>query len=465
MTVITRFAPSPTGALHIGSARTALFNYLFAKRHGGKFLLRIEDTDKQRSTTQATTSLLSALQWLGLTSQDSVVYQSAREQRHKDIAQQLLESNKAYKCFMDPQQVQKEKEQAMTLGKSFFFNSPWRDLDASSHPQDQPYVIRFKAQRDGITIVNDLIHGPVNFENSGIEDMVLLRSDQTPLYNLCVCVDDHDMAITHIIRGEDHLTNAAKQVMLYQALGWPVPQMSHIPLIHGADGAKLSKRHGATNVEEYKDQGYLPSALLSYILRLGWSGDLAEIADLQEASKVFEIKGIGKSCSRIDFDKMQNINFQYIKNSTDQELAQQVTTQLNKENIDLTPTQKLHICQSMKNLKLRAATILQLAQQAKIYLDLPIVYSQEAQEILAKTEQSLVDQTIAMLQNMESNEEEDLKNAFFKLSEQLGLKLGVLMQPIRCLITGATASASVFEIISIIGKSLALTRMKHFRNL
>ncbi len=308
MKVITRFAPSPTGYLHIGSARTAIFNYLFAKHYGGKFLLRIEDTDKARSTIEATNAILNGLEWLGVSHDDEIIYQSRRADRHGLVANDLVKKSKAYKCFSTQEDIEIERQKAIKKGESFLFKSPWRDAEESAHPQNKSFVIRLKAPREGKTIINDIIQGEVVVSNEILDDMVLLRSDGSPTYMLAVVVDDKDMDITHIIRGDDHLNNAFRQKLLYEACQWEVPVMGHIPLIHGQDGAKLSKRHGAVGIEWYRDEGYLPDALFNYLLRLGWSHGDEEIISKANAVEWFDGTHVGKSAARMDFEKLKYIN-------------------------------------------------------------------------------------------------------------------------------------------------------------
>ena len=470
--VFTRFAPSPTGFLHIGSARTALFNYLFAKKCGGKFLLRIEDTDKQRSTKQATQALLSGLKWLGiewdpLSAQENEVYQSTRAKRHQEVALELLKQGKAYKCFLTSQEIEAQRQEAISQGRSFLLSSPWRNKTVlDDHNTNQEYVIRFKTPQNGTTIIPDLIHGEVVFENNTIEDMVLLKSNLDPVYNLCVVVDDHDMGITHIIRGDDHMTNAVRQTLLYQALGWEIPQMAHIPLIHGDDGSKLSKRHGATNVQDYQALGYLPDALLNYIMRLGWSYQGDEIISLSQACKLFDIADVGKSCARIDFDKMKNINAKYIREKNDQELLLLTLQALKDDGIAPTEQEKQMLLQAMPALKLRAELITDLANAARIYLiQDKLIYSSQALNILAQTSKDLIAKAAELVNSLTSLDKASIESAFKQLATQENIKIGNLMAPIRCLLTGSIASPSVYEIISIIGKDTTLSRLNKFEEL
>src|SRR6188472_1570858 len=321
--VVTRFAPSPTGFLHIGGGRTALFNWLYARRHGGKMLLRIEDTDRERSTDAAITAILDGLEWLGLDWDGQTVYQFQRAARHREVAEQMLAAGKAYHCYATPAELDEMREKARAAGKPLRYDGRWRDRDPAEAPAGVKPVIRLKAPQDGETVVDDEVQGRVVWQNKDLDDLVLLRSDGNPTYMLAVVVDDHDMGVTHVIRGDDHLTNAARQTQIYQALGWDVPRMAHIPLIHGADGAKLSKRHGALGVDAYRTLGYLPAALRNYLVRLGWSHGDQEIFSTQEMIEAFDLPAIGRSAARFDFAKLENLNGHYIRNSGDEELVSQ----------------------------------------------------------------------------------------------------------------------------------------------
>lgn len=456
--IVTRFAPSPTGFLHIGGARTALFNYLFSKRCGGKFFLRIEDTDTKRSSKEALEAILLGLKWLGIDfdpfkKEEEMVYQSKRTQAYSQLIEELLSRGKAYKCFFISEEIEEQKQKAIGKGESFVLRSAWRDRN--DHPQQSPYVVRFKVDPNATTIINDQVHGDLKFDNSTIEDFALSRSDGGALYNLCVVCDDHYMGITHIIRGDDHITNAARQSLIYQAMDWDIPVMTHIPLIHGPDGAKLSKRHGATGAFEYKDMGYLPEALVSYLMRLGWSYDSDEIISLEEAISKFDIRHLGKSAARLDFDKMKSVNAFYIKQKDNQDLVDLVTEQK-----PLSEKSQKALLQGMESLKTRAKLIVALADMAKIYiLEDDIVLSDEAKNIVKETDSQIIDDVKNLLENATNLSHSSLQEEFKKLSAQHNMPLGKLMQPIRCLITGSISSPSVFEIISIIGKDVALKRL------
>jgi len=456
--IVTRFAPSPTGFLHIGGARTALFNYLFSKRYGGKFFLRIEDTDTKRSTKEALEAILAGLKWLGINfdsfkKEEEIVYQSKRTQAYQNLINELLERGKAYKCFATQDEIEEQKQQAVSQGESFVLRSPWRDRD--DNPLDTPYVVRFKVDPDATTIIHDQVHGDLKFDNNTIEDFALSRSDGGALYNLCVVCDDHYMSVTHIIRGDDHITNAARQSLIYQAMGWDIPVMAHIPLIHGPDGAKLSKRHGAMSAFEYKDMGYLPEALVSYLMRLGWSYDSDEIISLEEAISKFDIKQLGKSAARLDSDKMKSVNAFYIKQKDNEDLLDLIA-----EEISFSDESKKALLQGMDSLKTRAKLITELVDMAKIYiLEKNIVLTDEAKSVLQQTDTKIIDDVKDLLEHVIDLSHSALQEEFKKLATQHNIPLGKLMQPIRCLISGSTASPSVFEIISIIGKEIALKRL------
>jgi glutamyl-tRNA synthetase len=459
MKVITRFAPSPTGYLHIGGARTALFNYLFARHHQGKFLLRIEDTDRARSTEPAIEAIINGLKWLGLEWNGEVIYQFARAQRHQEIAHQLVKEGKAYLCFTSQEEVNQLREAAIQKGEHFLFNSPWRDAPLESHPKDIQPVVRLKAPRDGQTIVQDLLQGSVVIENDHLDDMILLRSDGTPTYMLSVVVDDHDMDITHIIRGDDHLNNASRQMLIYQAMGWQTPSFVHIPLIHGQDGAKLSKRHGALGVEAYQEMGYLPEALNNYLLRLGWSHGNEEIISRKQAIEWFNLESLVKSPARLDFDKMKHINAHYIKEADNSRLSGEVIKILSKnDNIDT--ESKEFIFKAMEALKVRSKTLLELAEQAKIFIkSFEVTLNAEALEILRNNDKTLIQEVLNKIDIIENFEYEAIQNGLKDLAEAKGLKIGELMKPLRILMTGQMQSMSVFEIMSILGKDLTKRRL------
>lgn len=448
MTVITRFAPSPTGYLHIGSARTALFNYLFSKHHGGKFLLRVEDTDRERSTDAAIDAIFEGMNWLGLKWDEKEIYQFSRSARHAEIAYELLAKGKAYKCYLTEEELTILREESRKTGIPI--RSPWRDKGGDNK---KDYVIRLKAPQTGVTIVDDLVQGKVTTKNEIFDDLVILRSDGTPTYNLAVVVDDHDMNITHIIRGDDHLNNSAKQLLIYEAMEWELPKFVHIPLIHGEDGAKLSKRHGALGVMAYKDMGYLPETICNYLLRLGWSHGNDEIISLEEAIKWFNIESIGKGPSRMDFKKMDHLNGHYIKNTDNLKLF---------ELMNLPISSKDQILQGMDLIKERAKTIIELVSMAKIFIkDVSFDIKQEHLDII-KLEKKIYDDFSKILAENEIWQKDHLMNLAKNYAEINELKLGRVIMPFRIVLTGRDASPSVFDIMEIIGKEETLLRIKKY---
>jgi glutamyl-tRNA synthetase len=458
MTVITRFAPSPTGYLHIGGARTALFNYLYAKHHGGKFLLRIEDTDQQRSTSEALDAIFDALEWLGLNYDEDAVFQSKRSDRHKEIALKLLAEGKAFLCFSTQEEIEIERNKALSNKQNFIFHSPWRDADPHTFPQDRKPVVRLKAPRIGQTIIDDQLQGRVIVDNNHLDDMVLLRGDSTATYMLAVVVDDYDMGITHIIRGDDHLTNAARQILIYQALSWDVPVMVHIPLIHAEDGSKLSKRHGAPSVQEYRRMGYLPEALCNYLLRLGWSSGDLEIIPRDQAIELFDLKGLGKAPARVNIDKLNYLNAHYLRNISDEGLLAMIKGHL--ENIS---TQSLdNITKGINSIKLRSENIYDLVKFAKIYnVDIPISHSEEALYAIIKADKTIIKDTIDSLASLNNPNKDDIQKLFKELANKHNIKLGNFMEPIRALITGMINAPSVFEVIEIIGIRNSIERLRY----
>lgn len=459
MTVRTRFAPSPTGYLHIGGARTALFNYLFAKHYNGEFLLRIEDTDFSRSNEDAKQAILTSLKWLNLIHDKDVVYQSEKSSRHVQIAKELLARGKAYYCFTSQEEIADLRQKAKEDGKHFIFHSKWRDADPSTYPKDIKPVLRIKAPRTGVTIVNDLLQGKIEIQNSHLDDMVLLRSDGTPTYMLAVVVDDYDMGITHIIRGDDHLNNASRQQLIYQFLDWKIPEMIHIPLIHAQDGAKLSKRHGAIGVGSYKEMGYLPEAINNYLLRLGWSHGDDEIIDRSQAIKWFGIEGLGKSPARIDFNKMRNMNAFYLRKMDNDVLGNIIFD--NPDFKELSDESRNCISKAIDLLKPRSELITDLYDLANIFIiDKSIDYNQEAKDIIKESDNNLLVQVISSLENLVDFNKENIQNTLKHVATTNNLKLGGLMKYIRAFITGRTASPSVFEIMEIIGKDHTIDRLK-----
>lgn len=456
--VITRFAPSPTGFLHIGGARTALFNWLFARHHGGEFRLRIEDTDRTRSTQEAIEAIHDGLRWLGLDADGEIIYQSEHVKRHVAVVQQLLASGHAYKCFTQPEELAVLREEAQARRNVFRFQSPWREKSETEYP-NLPYVVRLKAPRDGIIRIVDQVQGEIKLGAGEVDDVVLLRSDGTPTYMLAVVTDDHDMGVTHIIRGDDHLTNSAKQQLIYEAMGWDVPVFAHVPLIHGPDGAKLSKRHGALGVDAYRDMGYLPQAMRNYLLRLGWASGDDEIFTRAEMIEKFSIKGIGKSPSRFDFDKLANLNGHYIREATPQALMPELLPFVTRTYGEpLSSAQEDRLQAMLPALKERAKTLIELAQ-ASLFLFQPMPATDEkAQKQLSEGVDVLREFVPALAAHSQWN-----KDALFAFAKDYAaakeLKLGKLMSPVRVAITGSTASPSMFEVMEILGKDASLQRL------
>lgn len=450
MTVITRFAPSPTGFLHIGGARTALFNWLFARHHHGKFLLRIEDTDRARSTQEAINAIHEGMHWLGLDPDGEAFYQFARAERHAEVAREMLKRGKAYYCYTSPKELAALREEK----RGVRFESPWRDADPATAPQNIKPVIRLKAPREGSVTIPDKVQGDVTIAAEQLEDTVLLRSDGTPTYMLAVVVDDHDMGITHIIRGDDHLTNAAKQILIYQAMEWQVPAMAHIPMIHGPDGAKLSKRHGALGVEAYRDMGYLPEAMRNYLLRLGWSHGDDEIISTDQAIEWFNLESIGKSPARFDFAKLESLNGHYIRQASNDKLVASIVPLLERQlTRKLDEMQIGRLIHGMNSLKERAKTLHELAANAMFYVDRPEV-------TVDKEGCTLISAMLAKLGACQEWNHDSLMALAKSHAEETGKKLGQVMQPLRLALTGSTASPSVFEIFEVLGKQESLDRLK-----
>jgi glutamyl-tRNA synthetase len=466
MAVVTRFAPSPTGFLHIGGARTALFNWLYARGHGGKMLLRIEDTDRERSTQPAIEAILDGLSWLGIDWDGDAIYQFARSARHREVAEQLLASGHAYHCYASPEELTQMREAARREGRSKLYDGRWRDRNPSEAPAGVKPTIRLKAPQTGETVVEDQVQGRVVWQNENLDDLVLLRSDGTPTYMLAVVVDDHDMAVTHIIRGDDHLTNAARQTQIYQALGWPVPVMAHIPLIHGPDGSKLSKRHGALGVDAYRAMGYLPVALRNYLVRLGWSHGDQEIFSTEEMIAAFDLPQIGRSPARFDVAKLESLNSHYIRQSPDTELLAAIETLLPYLPEGpalagrLTPRLKEQWLAAMPSLKERAKTLLDLIDGARFILSgRPIALDDKAAALLTPDARSLLAGIGADLATVEPWTAEATENAVRTFAEKMGAKLGAIAQPLRAALTGRTTSPGIFEVLTVLGKTESLARV------
>jgi glutamyl-tRNA synthetase len=464
--VVTRFAPSPTGFLHIGGARTALFNWLYAHHTGGKFLLRIEDTDRARSTQAAIDAIIDGLKWLELDWEGEPCHQFSMAERHKRVAHQLLEEGKAYRCYSTPEELAAMRERAMKEGRTPGYDGAWRERGPKDWPKDGLYAVRLKAPREGETAVEDRVQGRVTWANKDLDDMVLLRSDGTPTYMLAVVVDDHDMGITHIIRGDDHLTNAARQTQIYNAMGWDAPFFSHIPLIHGPDGAKLSKRHGALGVEAYRAMGYLPAAMRNYLARLGWSHGDDEIFSTDQAIKWFDLDAIGRSPSRFDFAKLENLNGHYIRNTPDAELVAQIRNiapevegaKAFAARIDESGWKKLE--QAMPGLKERAKTLVELLLSARyLFVLRPLDLDEKAAKLLegdARRRLAALHERFAKLDVWEPASLEAATRAY---AEEAGVKLGGVAQPLRAALTGRTTSPPIFDVLSVLGREESLARI------
>lgn len=458
--VVTRFAPSPTGFLHIGGARTALFNWLYARHHGGKALLRIEDTDRKRSTQDAIDKIIEGLDWLGLDFDEPPLFQSDRAERHAEVAKQLLEAGHAYKCFASPEDLEEMRAQQRANKQPMRYDRRWRDRDESEAPEGAPFVIRLKVPTEGETVIRDEVQGKVTVRNAEIDDYVLLRADGTPTYMLAVVVDDHDMGVTHIIRGDDHLNNAFRQLPIIRAMneiegGWPDPVYAHVPLIHGSDGAKLSKRHGAVGVEAYRDdEGVLPEALFNYLLRLGWGhGDREEITR-EEAIELFDLDGVGKSPSRFDIKKLQNLNGHYIREADDARLATLVA-----EKIDHGADEKV-LLEAMPVLKPRAKSVNELAEGAAfLFSRRPLELTEKAAALLDEDSRARLAGLSERLAKENHWTIEALEATTKAYAEELELGLGKLAQPMRAALTGTTTSPGIFDVLVLLGKEESLARI------
>jgi glutamyl-tRNA synthetase len=460
MTVRARFAPSPTGLLHIGGARTALFNYLFARHHGGEFVLRIEDTDRLRNTEVATRGILESLDWLGLERDGPAVFQSTHLARHAEVAQQMLQAGRAYHCYCTLDELEREREQARAEGRVWRYDGRWRDRDLSEAPPGIRPVIRLKAPRDGETVVEDIVQGTVRVANSELDDMIILRSDGTPTYNHSVVVDDHDMGITHVIRGDEHLNNAFRQVQIYQAMDWDLPRFAHIPLIHGADGAKLSKRHGAVSVLEFREQGYLPEALCNYLMRLGWSHGDAEVIDRAEAIRLFDLDGIGRSPSRMDYARLTNLNGHYIRHADDERLTREVLERLaHRTDLALGAKAAGRIRALMPALKERAKTLVDLADAAAFLArPLPLPMEPKAAALLTPEARLMLREIAGALAATDFTPPA-IDAALRAFAESSGRKLGQVAQPLRAALTGSTASPGIDATLAALGKDEVLARL------
>ena len=458
--VVTRFAPSPTGFLHIGGGRTALFNWLFARGRGGKFLLRIEDTDRERSTPEATAAILKGLTWLGLDWDGDVVSQAAGRDRHAEVAHEMLARGTAYKCFSTPEEIAAFRAAQEAAGASYaVFQSPWRDADPASHPQ-APYAIRMKAPRLGETIIDDKVQGRVTIRNETLDDMIVLRSDGTPTYMLAVVVDDHDMGVTHVIRGDDHLNNAARQQMVYAAMDWPVPVWAHIPLIHGPDGKKLSKRHGATGVEEYQAMGYPAAGMRNYLTRLGWAHGDMEIFTSAEAMAVFSLEGIGRAPARLDFKKLESTCGHHIAVMDDAALLHELEGYLAAAaKPALTPLQRARLLQAMPVLKERSKNFPELLEKASFALiSRPVVAEPKAAESLDTVSRGILKTLTPRLQHA-SWTKETLEPILNGIAAENGIGFGKLAAPLRAALAGRSVTPSVFDMMLVIGREETIARL------
>jgi glutamyl-tRNA synthetase len=465
--VITRFAPSPTGYLHIGGARTALFNWLYAKHTGGKMLLRIEDTDQARSTEGAIFAILDGLRWLELDWDGEPVYQLARAERHRAIAEQLLAEGKAYRCYASAEELQAMREKARAEGRAPGYDGTWRHRDPLEAPSGIEPAIRFKAPREGETVIEDRVQGRVVFANKELDDLVILRSDGSPTYNLSVVVDDHDMGITHIIRGDDHLTNAARQSQIYKALGWDTPVFAHVPLIHGPDGAKLSKRHGALGVDAYRAMGYLPTALRNYLVRLGWSHGDHEIMSTDEMIEWFDLDAVGRSAARFDFVKLENLNGHYLRETPDAEIVDRLKALVPElpdgaalaARIGPEGWQKLE--RAMPGLKERAKTLRELLDSAAyLFAKRPLALDEQAAKLLDGPGRDTIAQLVPRLEAVESWTMKAIEASVRSFADETGRKLGKVAQPLRAALTGKSTSPGIFDVLEVLGREESLARLR-----
>jgi len=465
--VVTRFAPSPTGYLHIGGARTALFNWLYARHTKGKFLLRIEDTDRERSTEDAIAAILNGLKWLELDWDGEPIYQHARAARHREVAEQLLAAGKAYHCYASPQELEEMREKARAAGKSRLYNGLWRDRDPKDAPPGVKPVIRLKAPLEGETVIEDRVQGRVVWQNADLDDMIILRSDGNPVYNHAVVVDDHDMGITHVIRGVDHLTNAARQLLIYRAMGWEVPEFAHMPLIHGADGAKLSKRHGAPAVEAYRGMGYLPAGLRNYLARLGWSHGDDEIFSTAQMIEWFDVGDINKAPGRLDFAKLADVNSHYIRQSSDAELLARIRAFLPDAEGGPALAARFEkagwdrLAAALPSLKERAKTLQELVDGAAYLIaERPLALDDKAAKLLDADARALLGGLLPGLEAVQDWAAPALEAAVRTFADAGGQKLGKVAQPLRAALTGRSVSPPVFDVMAVLGREEALARIR-----
>ncbi len=466
--IVTRFAPSPTGFLHIGGARTALFNWLYARHHGGRMLLRIEDTDRERSTQAAIAAILEGLQWLGLDWDGDAVFQFARVARHAEAARSLVTSGNAYPCYASKEELDEMRETAKREGRPMRYDGRWRDRDPKEAPAGVKPVIRLRAPTQGETVVEDMVQGPVTWQNKDLDDLVLLRSDGTPTYMLAVVVDDHDMGVTDIIRGDDHLTNAARQTQIYRAFGWDVPRMAHIPLIHGPDGAKLSKRHGALGVDAYRALGYLPAAVRNYLVRLGWAHGDQEVFSTKEMIDAFDLKAVGRSPARFDFAKLENLNGLYIRETPDRELVKAIEDILPEVGPSrqapsaLDDKVRARLLAAMPGLKERAKTLIELIDGAYyLYATRPLELDDRAKALLTPPAVETLAKIGADLASIKGEwVAAPLEAAVRGFAEREGMKLGQVAQPLRAALTGRATSPGLFDVMVVLGRDESLGRIE-----
>jgi glutamyl-tRNA synthetase len=465
--VVTRFAPSPTGFLHIGGGRTALFNWLYARRFGGKMLLRIEDTDRERSTAAAIAAIIDGLTWLGLTWDGEIVFQFSRAARHRQIAEQLLSQGKAYHCYASPEDLTAMREAARREGRSKLYDGRWRDRDPSEAPPGVKPVIRLKVPQTGEVVIEDQVQGRVVWQNSDLDDLVLLRSDGTPTYMLAVVVDDHDMNVTHIIRGDDHLTNGARQKHIYEALGWNVPIMAHIPLIHGPDGSKLSKRHGALGVDAYRAMGYLPAAMRNYLVRLGWSHGDQEIFSTEEMVAAFDLAAIGRSPARFDFTKLESLNGHYIRTSADADLIASLEGLLphiaggQELASKITPSLRAKLLTAMPALKERAKTLVELFDATRfLWASRPLEMNDQAKSLLTTEAKAVIAALLPELETIAEWAPAAIEAVVRGYADRAGLKLGAVAQPLRAALTGRITSPPIFDVLAVLGRDESLARLR-----
>lgn len=461
MTVRTRFAPSPTGLLHIGNARAALFNYLFARHHKGEFLLRIEDTDRERSTQRAVDVILDGLAWLDLSPDAAPIYQSTRQQRHTEVAQELLARGLAYKCFCTPEELKIMREQAVAQGLPPRYNGVWRDRNPADAPKDAPYSVRLKAPREGETIIEDLVQGPVRVANVEMDDLIILRSDGSPTYLHAVVCDDHDMKISHVIRGDDHLTNTFRQAMIYRAMGWALPHFAHLPLIHGPDGTKLSKRHGAQSVVDFREDGYLPEALCNYLLRLGWGHGDAEILTRDEQIALFDLDGVGRAPSRMDYTKLTHLNGVYLREADPARLTEDVVTRLSdRDDVTIDDLLRIRVLKLMPGLQARAKRLTDLAESAAFLgKNLPLHFDAKAEKLLDAPTRALLHRIAGKLALVTPFDAASIDAALRAFAEEEGIKLGQVAQPLRAAMTGSLVSPGIDATLEALGRDDVLARI------